>query len=112
MELVERTYRLSVLGLHKAACTTGILPDFDLAQARRRGGASGKAIVFARHSVKVGDTGGWRTQEDDVRDIPHNGNLIAAGAPVCTVFAVGADAAACYDALVKGAARIYAQLDR
>ena len=90
---------------------TGTLPDFDLAAAHRGADAIGKAVVFARQDVVVGDTSTWRTDDDDVRDIPHSGENIPAGAPVCTVFATGPDSAACYDALVARADRMYTQLD-
>ena len=56
MELVERAYGLSMFGAHAAACTAGALPAFDLARARRRAGAIGKAVVFARRDVVTGDT--------------------------------------------------------
>ena len=108
MELVERAYGVSVFGAHAAACAAGALPDFDLAGARRRAPAVGKAIVFARRDVSVGDTRTWLAA--GVRDVPHPGEEIAAGRPVCTVFAAGSDAAACHAALVERAERVYADL--
>jgi predicted ATP-grasp superfamily ATP-dependent carboligase len=111
MELVERAYGLSIIGGHAAACAAGRLPAFDLGEARRRPGALGKAIVFARRNLVARDTSTWRTTTGDVRDIPRTGSRIPAGRPVCTVFAEGADAGACYGALVARAERIYAQLD-
>ena len=59
MELVERAYGLSVFGAHAAACANGVLPEFDLLRARRGAGAVGKAVVFARRDVVVGDTREW-----------------------------------------------------
>jgi hypothetical protein len=109
MELVERAYGFSVFGAHAEACTAGTLPPFDFARARRSAPAIGKAIVFTRHDVVVGDTRAWLGDED-VRDVPHPGEAIAAGRPVCTVFARAADARACYDALAQRAARVYAEL--
>jgi predicted ATP-grasp superfamily ATP-dependent carboligase len=111
MELAELAYRVSILGMHAAACRNGTLPHFDLAAARHSAAAIGKAVVFARQDVTVRNTGNWRTAEDDVRDIPHAGDHILAGAPVCTVFATGRDSAACYEALVARANRLYAQLE-
>ena len=46
----------------------------------------GKAIVFARHDVTCGDTVAWLA-DSTVRDVPHPGEHIPAGRPVCTVFA-------------------------
>ena len=116
MELVERAYGLSVFGAHAAACVAGALPEFDLARARRAGGAAGKAVVFARRDVVAGDTRAWLRGDAagaaaTVRDIPHPGERIRAGRPVCTVFAAGPDAAACHDALVRRAELVYADLD-
>jgi predicted ATP-grasp superfamily ATP-dependent carboligase len=109
MELVERAYGLSVFGTHAAACRDGTLPAFDLAAARRRPGAVGKAIVFARREVVVGDTRAW-LGDQSVRDVPRPGQRIPAGRPVCTVLAGGIDAAACHGALVRRADRVYAAL--
>jgi predicted ATP-grasp superfamily ATP-dependent carboligase len=125
MELAERAYGLSVFVAHAAACAAGALPHFDLVRARRGAGAVGKAVVFARRDVTVGDTRAWLppgNNVDDVdnvdavdaaatvRDIPHPGERIAAGRPVCTVFAAGRDGAACHAALVRRAERVYAEL--
>lgn len=109
MELVERAYGLSVFGAHAAACTTGALPAFDLAHARRDAGAVGKAVVFARGDVAIGDTRPW-LEDSSVRDVPRPGDAVGAGQPVCTVFARAADGAACYAALVARAERVYAEL--
>jgi len=109
MELVERAYGVSIFEAHAEACAAGRLPRFDLAQARHGTGAVGKAIVFAREDVTIGDTDAWLT-DDTVHDVPHAAERIAAGRPVCTVYAGGADAAACYAALVARAERVYAEL--
>jgi uncharacterized protein len=109
MELVERAYGLSVFASHAAACADGTLPDFDLVQARRGPRAAGKAVVFAREDVTIGDTYAW-IGDATVRDVPHPGERIHAGRPVCTVFAAGDDRASCYVALVRRADRVYAEL--
>jgi predicted ATP-grasp superfamily ATP-dependent carboligase len=109
MELVERAYGVSVFGAHADACSTGALPDVDLRRTRGRAGAVGKAIVFARADVIVGDTTEW-LGDTTVRDIPHPGERIAAGHPICTVFAEARDGAGCHAALVRRAARVYAEL--
>jgi predicted ATP-grasp superfamily ATP-dependent carboligase len=109
MELVERAYGLSVFGLHASACAGGSLPAFDVARARRRAGAVGKAIVFARRDVVTGNTRDW-LGDSSVRDVPWPGERILRGHAVCTVFAEARDAAACHVALVRRAERIYEQL--
>jgi predicted ATP-grasp superfamily ATP-dependent carboligase len=118
MELVERAYALSVFGAHAAVWRDGVVPSFDLAQARRGARAMGKAVVFARHDVSVGDTRVWRLEREgagvaagDVRDIPSPGTRIRAGRPVCTVFASGRASEECHAELVSGANRVYTWLD-
>jgi len=115
MELVERVHGFSVFGAHAAACVAGSLPEFDLVRVRRTAGAAGKAVVFARRDVVVGETRAWLPGDDagsaaTLRDIPHPGERIPAGRPVCTVFAAGRDAAACHAALVQRAELVYADL--
>jgi predicted ATP-grasp superfamily ATP-dependent carboligase len=67
--------------LHLEGCA-GRLPA---AGRRARVPAAGKAVVFAREDVVVSDLGGV-----GVRDVPHPGERIAAGRPVCTLVAGGA----------------------
>lgn len=86
MELVERRDGVSMFGVHAAACADGTLPAFDLVRARRGGLVIGKAIVFAPSDVVAGDTQAWLGDEN-VRDVPKPGERIAAGQPICTVFA-------------------------
>jgi predicted ATP-grasp superfamily ATP-dependent carboligase len=94
MELVERHYGQSMFGVHAAACREGTLPEFDLLRARRGHQAIGKAIVFARDDMTMGDTRSWLS-DGSIRDVPKPGERIAAGQPICTIFAAAADAAAC-----------------
>jgi len=109
MELVERAYGVSMFGVHAAACTSGTLPDFDLRLARRASRASGKAIVFAREPRMVGDTRPWLS-DPSVRDVPHPGEAIASGQPICTIFADGDDVGRCEAALIARAEGVYADL--
>ena len=111
MELVERAFDLSVFGAHAAACARGELPRFDLAERLASAGAVGKAIVFARREAVAGDTTAW-LDDPSIRDVPHPGEQIRAGQPVCTVMAEAGDAPGCYATLVSRAERIHAQLDR
>jgi len=109
MELVERAYALSLFDIHARACA-GDLPEFDLRAARARArGTLGKAVVYARQHAIAGDTRGW-LEDLSVRDIPAPGDAIAAGGPVCTVFAQARDADACRDALIARARGVYAAI--
>jgi len=110
MELVERAYNISVFGVHATACITGALPTFDLLRVRGSTPAIGKAVVFARLDVRVGDTSHWLA-DSSVRDVPRPGERILAGRPVCTIIAEGRDDASCYLGLVRQAEGVYATLD-
>lgn len=109
MELVERAHGLSVFGLHVQACEQGSVPDHGLPVRGFR--AVGKAIVFARRPVTIGDTRSWLA-DDDIRDVPQAGERIRAGHAVCTVLASAGDGARCYTALVARAAAVYEDLAR
>ena len=115
MDLVEREYGLSVFGSHAAACRDGALPDVDLASLRGQARTRGKAVVFARHDVVASGTADWLSARDDEschrRDVPKPGTRIAAGEPVCTVYAEGRDAADCRAELVHRAERVYTALN-
>ncbi len=101
MELVERALpHVSLFRLHERACG-GVLPD-DTEAPRH---VAGKAVVFARQTVTIGDTSHWAA--DGVADIPHRGERIGRGHPICTVFAKGRDARECHEQLVRNAGRIY-----
>ncbi len=109
MELVECAYGVSMFGAHVVACVRETVPVFDLATARREAQAVGKAIVFAHRDVTMGDVRLW-LDDPTVRDVPHAGEPIATGQPICTVLAHGTDSAVCYAALVRRAERVYAAL--
>ena len=102
IELVERARGISMFAVHAEACAKGELPVFEI----EKGAIHGKAIVFAREDVVIGDTRAW-LEDPTVRDVPHKDEHIVAGRPICTVFAAGSDDAECYAGLVERAARIY-----
>lgn len=110
MELAERAFEYSVFGAHVSGCD-GVVPSFDLASARRDSAAEafGKAIVFAKRTVVVGDTRAW-LDDPSVRDVPHPGERIPRGSPVCTIFAHGSTDAACHAALVRRARKLYHEI--
>ena len=70
---------------------------------------TGKAIVFARRAVRVGDTRRWQFR--NIADIPHTGEEIGRGHPICTVFAEGRGVDECRAKLVKRADRIYRMVE-
>jgi predicted ATP-grasp superfamily ATP-dependent carboligase len=111
MELVEAAHGISVFDAHARACNSGELPAFDAARARHDSVAFGKAIIYAQQMVTLGDTRSW-LGDATIHDVPHPGERIDAGRPVCTVFASGTDVASCRRALIDRAARVYAELER
>lgn len=110
MELFERGSGGFVFAAHSEACESGSVPLGILA-AGDRPDTIGKAFVFARNDVTIGDTDAWRPANCKIRDIPRPGSRIPAGRPVCTVFATSRDETSCYAALVDSAREIYAALD-
>jgi len=106
MELMERGGGISVFEAHLSACG-GALPSVDLAPTRE---VLGKAILYARRDVVVGDSRRWLLR-DDVRDLPFPGDRIRRGHPVCTVFARGADHVTCYARLVAAASALEQELE-
>jgi uncharacterized protein len=117
LELVERSTGLSVAAEQLAAC--GLGPP--AAAGRPRGGAWSKAIVFAASDVVVDHAlpaalaaaagppqAGWPS----LADIPCSPQLIAAGRPVCTVFAHGPSPRAALGRLRSRARAVTAALGR
>ena len=80
------------------------------APLHRRTAVIGKAIVYARRNVVIGDTSGW-LEDESVRDIPSPGQRIGRGHPVCTVFAHAPNPAACHTALVRRARSVYHEIE-
>jgi predicted ATP-grasp superfamily ATP-dependent carboligase len=78
LEAIEAAYGIGVLDAHLRACA-GALPGIE----PERAGAAGKAVLFATEHVVIGDSVRWL--ERGVRDVPHPGERIAAGRPVCTL---------------------------
>jgi predicted ATP-grasp superfamily ATP-dependent carboligase len=101
MELVERAHRLSMFEIHVQACR-GILP----AEPDTRAGIQGKAIVFAKRDVMVGKTAAW-VGRHSFGDVPHPGQRILAGRPICTVFAPASDQVTCLRRLIRRAGAVY-----
>jgi uncharacterized protein len=101
MELLERLHDLSMFELHARACGR-TLP----AAAPVSKGVEGKAIVFARRDVTLGDTRVWMGDRA-FADVPHPGERIQRGHPICTVFARASDGQSCHRLLIRRAATVY-----
>jgi predicted ATP-grasp superfamily ATP-dependent carboligase len=101
MELLERSLGLSLFELHVQACH-GILPT----EPQPDPGIYGKAIVFARRDLVIGQTDAW-IGRPDVADIPHPGESIPTGRPICTVFARASGQSTCLRRLFRQAGLVY-----
>ena len=97
-ELVERSRDESLFAAHVAG-SDGALPHLPQAGIRS---VFGKAVVFAAADCTIPDTDAWLA-DDLIRDVPTSGTPMPRGAPICTVFATGETAAACYHALTERA---------
>jgi uncharacterized protein len=100
MELVERATGLCLFALHVEACD-GALTEAPSAPTR----IHGKAIVYARHDLVVHDPLSWT--DAPLADVPHAGEGIGRGRPICTAFAVAPTAEGCHRELAEAAAQIY-----
>jgi uncharacterized protein len=110
MELVERASGRSIWLAHIAGF--GAAHAHSLAASQHASSvAHGKAVLYARRPVVLGDTDRWLA-DDDVRDIPSPGERIARGSPICTIFASGRTSALCYAALVRRARIRFAEVER
>jgi uncharacterized protein len=83
LECVEAAHGVGVFTAHVAACA-GRLPSIAPGLVPPR--AAGKAILFATEDVRVGDTRGWTGR--GIRDVPHPGEHIEAGHPICTLISL------------------------
>lgn len=105
MELVERGQGISMYEVHAGACR-GVLPP----NPTREVLVQGKAIVFARHDITVGETRHW-VGDVSIADVPHPDERIRRGHPICTVFAQARDGSRCRRLLLKRAAAIYRSVE-
>jgi uncharacterized protein len=83
LECVEAAHDVGAFAAHLDGCA-GRLPSNVPDQAPLR--AAGKAILYATRDARLGDTRGWPAR--GIRDVPHPGERISAGHPVCTLVSV------------------------
>lgn len=104
-ELFERLLGINAFQLHVDACQGKLpprIPEF------HTGIAWGKGILYANLDLTVGDTSDWHKRS--IADIPHPGEAIPAGAPVCTLFAQSDDLERCWHTIQARATALYAEL--
>ena len=103
MELVERAYGLNVFDAHVRSFD-GDLPAFHL-EEHLFSHYYGKGIVYARRTVTMPETVGWREKER--RDIPFSSERIKAGHPICTALAQGETRDECWRRLLVAAEMVW-----
>jgi uncharacterized protein len=103
LEAIEAAHGVGVFAAHLRGCA-GELPHVEPA----RGAAAGKAVLFATEDVVVGDSEQWL--ERGVRDVPHPGERIAPGRPICTLVAAEATPEAVIARLEERAAAVRSEL--
>jgi predicted ATP-grasp superfamily ATP-dependent carboligase len=104
LEAIEAVHGVGAFAAHLRACA-GELPQLEIEPR----GAAGKAVLFATEDVVIGDSERWL--ERGVRDVPHPGERIAAGRPICTVVATAATPDDALAGLEQQAARLRAELE-
>jgi len=94
MELIEQAYHLPVFDLHFRAVALGELPQFDLLNRKAPPERFFvKTILYAEKDAAAPDTNRWMARR--IRDIPHSGERLMKGQPVCTLFAEGGSRQEC-----------------
>lgn len=106
MALYDTDFARGLVDAHLAACREGRLPRVPGSPIVR-----GESIVLARGALAVTDGQVRRMLALGCRDVPQPGTTIAAGDPVCSVAASGANAAAVRAALAGRAEEVLALLE-
>ena len=85
LESIDAAHGVRSFAAHVEACA-GRLPAAARSPAEPPG-AAGKAVVFATEDLRAPDTSEWAAR--GIRDVPHPGEPITAGSPICTLVATG-----------------------
>jgi predicted ATP-grasp superfamily ATP-dependent carboligase len=101
VELLERIRGVNSFQLHVEACQ-GRLPQLQPISGWRQ--AWGKGILYARRTFRLEDTLGW--MEQGIADVPHEGEEISKGSPICTLIASGNDLEDCWQNVLEKAGKL------
>jgi uncharacterized protein len=108
LETIEAVHGVRSFAAHVEACA-GRLPRAGTARALADPArAAGKAVLYATENVRMPETHDWPAR--GIRDVPHAGEAIAAGRPICTLVATGRSPAAVLDDLEVRAAALRHEL--
>ncbi len=103
LELTDLLFGIDSFAMHVQSFS-GQLPDFNLSAALAASAAAGKAIVYAPQDILLGDTSGWPAR--GIKDVPHPGEQIEQGHPVCTILASAGTPDNCLHQLQAQAAQL------
>ncbi|HEX2105846.1 MAG TPA: ATP-grasp domain-containing protein [Solirubrobacteraceae bacterium] len=103
LEVIAAVHAARPFTTHLDACAGRLASD-----AAEAVGAAGKAVVWATRDVRLPDTRDWPAR--GIRDVPHPGEHIAAGRPICTLLATGDDPQRVLDELERRADALRAGL--
>jgi predicted ATP-grasp superfamily ATP-dependent carboligase len=108
LETIDAVHGFRSFAAHLEACA-GRLPAPGLGTSPAAAPvAAGKAVLFATEDLRVPDTSEWAAR--GIRDVPHPGEPIAAGRPICTLVARGHSPEAVLADLEAHAAALRAEL--
>jgi uncharacterized protein len=83
LETIDAVHGVRSFAAHLEGCA-GRLPGAGSGRhPADRPGAAGKAVLFATEDLRVPDTSAWTAR--GIRDVPHPGEPIASGRPICTL---------------------------
>jgi predicted ATP-grasp superfamily ATP-dependent carboligase len=105
LETIEAAHGVRSFAAHLEGCA-GRLPPASIAPPFAA--AAGKAVLYATRDVRAPDTRDWAAH--GIRDVPHPGEPIAAGHPVCTLVATGRSPDAVLAGLEARAAALRSEL--
>jgi predicted ATP-grasp superfamily ATP-dependent carboligase len=108
LETIEAVHGVRSFAAHMEACAGRLPPDGTARSVAGRARAAGKAVLYATENVQAPDTRDWPAR--GIRDVPHAGEPIAAGRPICTLVAIGRSPEAVLDDLEARAAALRHEL--
>jgi predicted ATP-grasp superfamily ATP-dependent carboligase len=108
LETIEAVHGVRSFAAHVEACAGRLPPGGTARSLADPARAAGKAVLYATDDVQVPDTHDWPAR--GIRDVPHAGEEIAAGRPICTLVATGRSPEAVLDDLEARAAALRHEL--
>jgi hypothetical protein len=108
LETIEAVHGGRSFAAHMEGCAGRLPPAGTARSLADPARAAGKAVLYATENVQVPDTRDWPAR--GIRDVPHPGERIAAGRPICTLVAIGRSPEAVIDDLEARAAALRHEL--